>query len=207
MKPWHAALWIGLTATYANAQPFAFQPLSTEREIVAMVQYDDVGLGNLDVYDQGWGATAQFRCWPAEYLGWAVSLGVSRWQAGGYSAHWIGTVGGSLTFVPVGVSALGRLPLTEDWTLGGELGLRYAFVRSDLDLTLDGTKYSVDVDNGAFGVAGIDLEYTARPDFSFFAGAGLQFNVLLPKASFLLGSLRDSEFEAFFLRFGARWSL
>jgi hypothetical protein len=171
-----------------------------------------------DTYDAGAAIDFQGRLWLTDNFGIAAVLGFDVWSfdedqaekdlakdAGGGSWK---VSADDLNLIPIGVSAVYKLSLTEGIDITAQAGLRYV-IASDTEIkiseaTLGSEKFDVTIDNGVVGVVGADVEVMLSDPLFLFAGAGYQFDIAKGDVKIEgMDSSDENELEAFFLRAGA----
>ncbi|MBU1910070.1 MAG: hypothetical protein KJ726_08485 [Verrucomicrobia bacterium] len=167
------------------------------------------GTGDFDLYDIGFGAELQYRNWYFDPIGWAISAGYGTWEAN-KDCHKLGRIhtdfDGSVTTIPLGVSALFYLYGTQDFGLVLEAGLRYVIVDADVDFVREGTLPStLTIDDGVLGLLALEADYYLNDQFLVFGGFGYQQDIVRGDIETPTGPLRDNEFTSLFLRLGGKF--
>jgi hypothetical protein len=166
--------------------------------------------GNDDVWDNAIGVETQIAFWNTPNLGFALSGGLSKWnvndliQVKGDYAY---KLNGSAMIFPFGISTLYRPSIGESAEVTFEGGIRYVFVNSDIDVTLDDDLYiykiSLDIDDGLVGIIGANVDFPVSPIAKFGFGAGYQFDISKGDVSSNGLDLDiDNELKGIYLRFG-----
>lgn len=163
-----------------------------------------------DLYDYAYGVEAEYRNWFWDPVGFALSVGVSSWEAkggsSGVNSAELKDISGQLTTIPVGPSIIYKIADMTDWNLTTEAGVRYVFAQSALDYkrTDTGASGTFDIDGGVIAVLGLDYERYFGIGKSFFAGAGYQID--LEEGAIQVSNIgnRDNQLEAFFARVGTK---
>ena len=163
-----------------------------------------------DLYDYAYGVEVEYRNWFWDPVGFALSVGVSSWEAKGGSSGVdsaeLRDLSGQLTAIPVGPSIIYKIADVTDWNLTTEAGLRYVFAQSAIDYkratSEDGG--TLDIDGGFIAVLGLDYERYFGVGKSFFVGAGYQFD--LEEGAIQVSDIgnKDNQLEAFFARVGTK---
>jgi hypothetical protein len=163
-----------------------------------------------DLYDYAYGVDVEYRNWFWDPIGFALSVGISSWQAKGGSSGVDSSVlrdlDGQLTAIPVGPSIIYKIADMSNWNLTTEAGVRYVFAQSAITYhrTATGESGTLDVDGSVIGVLGLDYERFFGIGKSFFVGAGYQFD--LDEGAIQVSNVanEDNELEAFFARVGTK---
>lgn len=165
---------------------------------------------DFDLYDYAYGVEVEYRNWFWDPVGFALSVGVSSWEAKGGSSgvdsSELKDLGGQLTAIPVGPSIIYKIADVTDWNLTTEAGVRYVFAQSAIDYKRSTTDDSgtLDIDGGVIAVLGLDYECYFGVGKSFFVGAGYQMD--LEEGAIQVSDIgnRDNQLEAFFARVGTK---
>ena len=163
-----------------------------------------------NLYDYAYGVEVEYRNWFWDPVGFALSLGVSSWEAKGGSSGVDSTelknLGGQLTAIPVGPSIIYKIADVTDWNLTTEAGVRYVFAQSAVNYRRTATDESgtLDIEGSVIAVLGLDYERYFGVGKSFFVGAGYQID--LEKGSIQVSNMgnRDNQLESFFARVGTK---
>ena len=198
--------------------------------------------GKKDLWDKASGGTAKFTYWVKDNVGVAASVGYQQWTLnsdpkltesvdlssvgyyGIYGEQWE-VYDGKFNVVPVGLSALYRIPLASKAKLTLEGGAKYLFVSGsanwagiqdiydawtgEMDV-FAGDIGNVKIGNGAVAFIGADADLPINNWLSLFAGGGYQVDIMKGKITVkdIYGDEMDSglknEMKAFFIRAGAR---
>lgn len=199
------AMLAGSAAAAAPAPARGPQYWMKQQEFAADLRWYAPGLGDFDVYDQGFGVEFSYRHWFDDTFGIAGALGFESWGADGESGQWGGPVDGDLTLIPFGADGLMRLAEFDGATLVAQAGLRYAFASSDLTLGGDDGD-SVDVGNSFVARAGLEIDFEIAPQASLAFGAGLQLDLSEGSAEAFGGDLESNHLEAFYLKAGLNYA-
>lgn len=163
---------------------------------------------------------AQMRFLDETGLGIAFTLGVSEWSAkeeyyeeGDSSAFFSMAVSGNLTAVPVGVSLMQRMPLSDRLFLTLEAGVRYVFCDSDIvvdteindSLGQDYYRETIHVDDTLLGVVGGTLEGWIGKHFALTAGLGYQWDLVEPAQQFQGKDIGPTSLQAATVSVGFAW--
>lgn len=138
--------------------------------------------GDSDAWENGFGAEGWLRLWFNDNLGIGAAGALERW--GVKSLFGIDkTVDSPAMYpIPLGGSALLRLPLNRDLNLVFDAGLRVVPIVSDIEVRYGGHAETVKFDPGVIGVVGGNLEGMIARNVFLFAGASYQFDVKKPAA-------------------------
>jgi len=174
------------------------------RELSAGVSYLRPGLGDFDVYRDGWGAELQYRWWFHEVHGLALSIGAERWDTAGDSSDWGAPASGSLSLWTVGLSWVGLLyeDRANTWTV--EAGLRYHVADSDVRIRVGERDFKVDIDNGLTSLVAFGYERRLSESVSAAVALSYQADLSTGDASFEGHRLRSNKLEAWGLQLGVR---
>lgn len=198
-----------------------------------------VAPGQDDNWDNAYGGEVSAIFWLNKYFGLSGVFGMQKWgvnedvnveryllssrgnlQLVDASAY---EVSGDAAVLPLGASALVKLPLTDVISFDLEVGLRYLFVDASIDvdteerlelyengILVDATKseiqqYEVEIDDGFVGLLGADCIIKLAENFALTIGGGYQFDILKAEASIDGSSegIDDVEFNGAFARAGA----
>jgi hypothetical protein len=158
--------------------------------------------------------TVQGLFWRTKELALAASLGVEKRDANtdtvNTSADGVtGRLRGDADITYLGVSAIYRMPLQGNLSWQGELGIKYAIVSSNVDLTYsngtDSTTDNVDMDNAFLGLLAADLVYKVNPQLSVLVGGGVLSDIDKGHAK-AFGEKDDNTLGSAFLRLGTQIS-
>lgn len=179
-----------------------------------------------DSYDGGGGLEIQGRMWLADNFGVAVVLGMDWYNVNSdleddfedvmlflTGLDMSASIDDTVSLLPIGASAVYRLPMAEGFDVTVQAGLRYVLV-GDPELKLsalgDSDKTDIEIDNGLVGVIEAGLDANLFDPIFLFAGAGYQFDIMKGETQYsesdwraALGDLDDNELEAWFIRGGA----
>lgn len=175
--------------------------------------------GNKPHNDENWesssvGFTAQALFWQTKDFAVATSLGMQKYKANTdeYNNELVGITGqleGDARVSYLGVSAIQRIPLKNDFSLQGEAGVRYARVSSSVDLSYSGDAGTVtdkvEMESGFLGLLAADLVMKMNSQISLLAGGGLQFDITKGHAK-AFGDSDKNTLGSSFLRVGAQFS-
>ncbi len=165
---------------------------------------------DFDLYDYAYGVEVEYRNWFWDPVGFAMSLGVSSWEAkggnSGVDSAELKDISGQLTTIPVGPSIVYKIADVTDWNMTAEAGIRYVFAQSAVDYrrTATGESGTLDIEGGVIAVLGLDYERYFGVGKSFFVGAGYQID--LDEGSIQVSNIgnTDNKLEAFFARVGTK---
>ena len=174
------------------------------QELSAGISYLRPGLGDFDVYRDGWGLELQYRWWFHEVHGLAFSFGAERWETDGDSLDWGAPPSGSLSLWTAGLSWVGLLyeDRANTWTV--EAGLRYHFADSDVRIRVGDRDFKVDIDDGLTGVLALGYERRLSESVSAAVTLSYQADLSTGEASFEGHRLRSNKLEAWGLQLGLR---
>ena len=178
-----------------------------------------------DVWDNGYGAEAQYVIWMDKNFGVALAAGISKWKttddtAAGVTDPYTITAAkldGDATFYPLGGSLLYRLSIAEKATLTLEGGVRYVIADSDVHVRAaafqsdywgdvyiaDADQSTVTFDNAFIGRVGADLDIGFSESAGLFLGVGYDFDIGTGTVSGFNEDWGDYHLAAFFARIGA----
>lgn len=145
-----------------------------------------------DFWSDATGGEVQWRHWVGPMVGLALSAGFQSWslQEGQYiinpehETH--PTLIGSATVLPIGVSAVFRLPPSQSaLRFSAEVGIRYLMISSDAMMAFDYPNMfaqqtyletSVDLDNRAVGLAAVEIGGALGSGLEWFVSGGYQMD-------------------------------
>ena len=182
-------------------------------ELTVAGQYWFPGMGDMDVFESGYGASVSYREWFSFPWGVGVNFGVAQWQVDNDSRAFkydqLTDYDGDALLIPFGASLCFNLIDWDNWNLILETGLQYAFVESSVDLYNDGSdakeRQDVDVGNAVLWNAGIEYEYMVSENVYVLGGLGLQTDVMSGDTEYAGRSVRDVSFSGFYARLGAKF--
>ena len=172
-------------------------------------------------WDAGSGVELQARFWSSKSFGTALSLGFDSWAAKSEFSDTSDAQGtmttsiyGNMTVIPVGVSALYRNNVSEKVALVFEAGVRYLFLKSNInaDVVTDdasGTSHFKDkitTDNVFAAVFGVSVESAITDTMSFHLGVGYQLGLTEPHETFSGEDMGTTSFNSPIVDVGVTWA-
>ena len=143
-------------------------------------------------WKQAFGGEAQWRRWRSPTFGFALAAGIQTWKLENkqlivHDSDILNPMlDGSATVVPLGASLLFRRePKPDTTSVLLDLGLRYALISSDANVTYEYidhygnhriSPYPVDFDNRLLAVAAIEIGGQLGDDAEWFVTGGYQFD-------------------------------
>jgi hypothetical protein len=176
--------------------------------------------GDLDDWSAASRLEVQARFWSAGGIGTALSVGVGSWQAVsefveedneyGYMAT---SVYGSMTTIPIGISALYRCELSRGVSVVFEAGVRYVLAQSNIQSEIsydDGVESgylsgTIVTEDSFQGVAGISVQSVVSPGINVECGFGYQFDILEPHEIFMGDDIGATSMRAVSVNIGCSW--
>lgn len=203
-----AAAVAAVSSSAARAQALAMaEPWMQQQEAVVSVQGHIPGLGDLEIYEWGYGLSLDYRYWFHDLYGVGVSLGLENWAVDeGYDKDWAGWVEGDLGVYPLGVSAYLRAVQFAEASITLRGGFSYAFVSSDISLATESGEFDVDVDDSFLLTLGADLDVRMADQIWFVGGVGYQYDLSGGDAAIRIDNLKDNSLEAFSIRLGLKFA-
>lgn len=168
-------------------------------------------------WDSAGGIELQSIFWSSEYTAVAFSFGAQGWSAEeemyvevdedsvlSYYSE------GRASAVPLGVSLLLRLPVSEQVGLTVEGGLRYLYIDSDVEIDVyleevSGTSHVndvVEIDDTFLGVLGVKLDVPVSDFAWIYFGMGYQFDLGEPDEAVFGDYLDTTSFDAGYVSLG-----
>ena len=155
--------WLGVGAAFGGL-------LSEDPgELTVAGQYWFPGMGDMDVFESGYGASVSYREWFSFPWGVGVNLGVAQWQVDNSSRAFkyaqLTDYDGDALLIPFGASLYFNLIDWDNWNVILDTGLQYVFV--DSGVTVFNTEENVpeevqgqqDVDIGGAILWNLGAEY------------------------------------------------
>ncbi|MDD4871184.1 MAG: hypothetical protein PHR77_11550 [Kiritimatiellae bacterium] len=181
-------------ATSVDTVPTSYKRLSFDEKkyaIAAAIQLLLPASG--DEWDSGMGGEIQFKWWINDRWGWMFAAGYQSWKLSDTMPITMDAyfnpefTAGDVTLAPLGVSLLYKIPRKSESRLSFILdgGIRYVFVQSDAEVTFDyvnhyGESWHINspiaVDDKFMAVVNATADLNISERFSWFAGAGYQFD-------------------------------
>lgn len=157
-----------------------------------------------DAWKNGFGAEGWLRFWFNENFGLGAVGGFEYWGLKElFGIPKVSDSSPAMYPLPLGGSALLRLPLNRDLSLVFDGGLRVVPIGSNLELRYPGRdSEQVLFDPGVIGVAGANFEGMISRNVFLFAGANYQFDVVEPEAKTDNQKLGEISLEGFVIRAG-----
>ncbi len=189
-----------------------------DREWSLAVQYAQPS--SSDFWDTGIGGEAQYRAWPWNDWGWAISGGYASWDsappvvpfpAEGYNP----SMEGSATLYSLGASMVRRTLLDDGDVFRFEAGLRYIFFESDVVAKFNYENHygqpthlqvPVNVDDHLAAVVNFLYEMRIDEDWSWFFGLGYQLDLTGTDTDWALETF-DTAADGLRAQLGLTWTL
>lgn len=171
------------------------------------------GMGDIDLFERGYGATVSYREWFSFPWGVGVSLGLSQWQVDSSSRAFkydkLSQYDGDALLIPLGATLYFNVIDWDNWNVILGAGLQYAFVDSNLSV-YNGeetamTRQDVDMGGTLLVNFGGEYEYMVTENAYVVGGVGAQFDVVGADTEYAGGELRDASFAGFYLNLGAKF--
>ena len=203
--------WLGVGAAFGGL-------LSEDPgELTVAGQYWFPGMGDMDVFESGYGASVSYREWFSFPWGVGVNLGVAQWQVDekshGLKYDQLTDYDGDALLVPFGASVYFNVIDWDNWNLILDTGLQYVFV--DSSMTVFNTEENVpedvrgqqDVDIGGAILwnIGAEYEYMVGENVYVLGGVGFQMDVMNGDTEYAGRSVRDASLAGFYGRLGAKF--
>lgn len=166
--------------------------------------------GDNDAWESAFGVEAKYIIWDTSNLGFALAGGFCRWDVNDkiqVEEDLVGKLDGSAMTYPLGASMLYKPAVggSSDITLEG--GLRYVFVKSDIEAKAEDAEYiyqgDIDIEDGIVGIIGANIDFPLSPTSKIGFGAGYQLDISKGSVSIEGVDLDDeNKLKGFFMRFG-----
>lgn len=199
--------WLGVGAAFGGL-------LSEDPgELTVAGQYWFPGMGDMDVFESGYGASVSYREWFSFPWGVGVNLGVAQWQVDNASRDFkydqLTDYDGDALLIPFGASLYFNLIDWDNWNLILDTGFQYVFVDSNMTVynneeTAKETQ-DVDIDGAILWNLGAEYEYMVSENVYLLGGLGLQTDVMSGKTEYDGRSVRDVSLSGFYARLGAKF--
>jgi hypothetical protein len=171
------------------------------------------GMGDTDLFEQGYGATVSYREWFSFPWGVGVSLGLSQWQVDSSSHAFkydkLTRYDGDALLIPLGATLYFNVIDWDNWNVILGTGLQYAFVDSNVSVFNSEAdvmaRQDVDMGGTLLWNAGCDYEYMVTENAYVVGGVGLQLDLVGADTEYARGDLRDASFAGFYLNLGAKF--
>ncbi len=166
------------------------------------------GEGDSDLFDLGYGANISYREWFRFPWGVGLNLGIAQWQVdSGSSAYkWdqLSNYNGDANLLLMGPALYFCVIDWDTWNLTLETGVQFAYIDSNVKVSLDNERLNIDIDNALFWHIGMEYEYMLAENF-FIAGAlGYQMDLIEAETEYSYGKLRDTHLHGAYFRLGAK---
>ena len=199
--------WLGVGAAFGGL-------LSEDPgELTVAGQYWFPGMGDMDVFESGYGASVSYREWFSFPWGVGVNLGVAQWQVDNASRDFkydqLTDYDGDALLIPFGASLYFNLIDWDNWNLILDTGFQYVFVDSNMTVynneeTAKETQ-DVDIDGAILWNLGAEYEYMVSENVYLLGGLGLQTDVMSGNTEYDGRSVRDVSLSGFYARLGAKF--
>ena len=167
------------------------------------------GEGDYDLFDVGYGAGVSYREWVRFPWGVGLNLGVGQWQvdSGSTAYKWqrLERYRGDATMFFVGPAVYFNIVDWDNWNLTLETGAQFVFIDSNVEVSLDGEKLSVDIDNAAFFHVGLEYEYMLAENAYLTLAGGYQLDLMEADTKYEYGKLRSTHLHGSYFRLGAKF--
>ena len=171
-----------------------------------------------DSYDSGFGAEIQARFWQNRHFGLGLSAGLSSWLVNDTKADLSDNTAiisydadGSVIMLPIGGSMFLRAFPNDNLMLLFEGGVRYVFVESNADISVEYTdiygRYiradqEIEIDDGIIGITSFSAKNAITEKFKIIGTLGYQFDIHKGDAKWLGEDMGENELESFFISAG-----
>ena len=170
------------------------------------------GMGDIDLFDNGFGAIVSYREWFSFPWGVGVNLGLAQWQVDNSSRAFkydqLTDYDGDALLIPLGASLYFNMIDWDNWNLIIESGLQYVLVDSSVTVFNDepGVEERQDVDIGGalLWLIGAEYEYMVAEDIYVTGGLGFQTDLMSGDTDYAGGELRDASLAGVYARLGAK---
>lgn len=199
--------WLGVGAAFGGL-------LSEDPgELTVAGQYWFPGMGDMDVFESGYGASVSYREWFSFPWGVGVNLGVAQWQVDNASRDFkydqLTDYDGDALLIPFGASLCFNLIDWDNWNLILDTGFQYVFVDSGMTVYNNEEtaqeRQDVDIDGAILWNLGAEYEYMVSENVYLLGGLGLQTDVMSGKTEYDGRSVRDVSLSGFYARLGAKF--
>ncbi len=199
--------WLGVGAAFGGL-------LSEDPgELTVAGQYWFPGMGDMDVFESGYGATVSYREWFSFPWGVGVNFGVAQWQVDDASRAFkydqLTDYDGDALLIPFGASLCFNLIDWDNWNLILDTGFQYVFVDSSMTVYNNEEtaqeRQDVNIDGAILWNLGAEYEYMVSENVYLLGGLGLQADVLSGDTEYAGRSVRDVSFSGFYARLGAKF--
>ncbi|MBR6021813.1 MAG: hypothetical protein IK066_05275 [Kiritimatiellae bacterium] len=181
-------------------------------EVSAQAQVWLPGEGDFNLFEVSPGVQVSWREWVSFPFGLGLQVGVGTWGTDSgsdpYKYKGLNDFRGDVTVVPVGLT-LAYCPIDwNNWDVILETGLHYVFVSSDADCRVeDGTRHDLEMDNAVWWTVGAEFDYQLAEGVYIVGGAGVQVDVVGSDTECNGADLRDTRFQSFYGKLGAKFLL
>ncbi len=170
------------------------------------------GMGDIDLFENGFGAIVSYREWFSFPWGVGVNLGLAQWQvdnsSGAFKYDQLTDYDGEALLSPLGASVYFNMIDWDNWNLIIESGLQYVLVDSGVTVFNNepGVEETQDVDIGGavLWLVGAEYEYMVAEDIYVTGGLGFQTDLMSGDTDYAGGDLRDASLAGFYARLGAK---
>ena len=199
--------WLGVGAAFGGL-------LSEDPgELTVAGQYWFPGMGDMDVFESGYGASVSYREWFSFPWGVGVNLGVAQWQVDNASRDFkydqLTDYDGDALLIPFGASLYFNLIDWDNWNLILDTGFQYVFVDSGMTVYNNEEtaqeRQDVDIDGAILWNLGAEYEYMVSENVYLLGGLGLQTDVMSGNTEYDGRSVRDVSLSGFYARLGAKF--
>ena len=182
-------------------------------ELTVAGQYWFPGMGDMDVFESGYGASVSYREWFSFPWGVGVNLGVAQWQVDNASRDFkydqLTDYDGDALLIPFGASLCFNLIDWDNWNLILDTGFQYVFVDSSMTVYNNEEtaqeRQDVNIDGAILWNLGAEYEYMVSENVYVLGGLGLQTDVMSGDTEYAGRSVRDVSFSGFYARLGAKF--
>ena len=203
--------WLGVGAAFGGL-------LSEDPgELTVAGQYFFPGLGDIDLFESGYGASVSYREWFSFPWGVGINLGVAQWQvdngAQAFKYDALTDYDGDALLIPFGASVYFNLIDWDNWNLILDTGFQYVFVDSGVTVfnNEEGVpenvrgKQDVDIGGAILWTLGAEYEYMVSENVYLLGGLGFQTDLMNGDTEYAGRSVRDASFAAVYARLGAKF--
>lgn len=182
-------------------------------ELTVAGQYWFPGMGDTDLFKNGYGAVVSYREWFSFPWGVGVNLGLSQWQVdpGSHAFKYdqLSAYDGDAMLIPLGLSLYFNMIDWDNWNVILGTGLKYGFVDSNVSVYNSEAevmaRQDVDIGGVVLWDIGAEYEYMVAENLYVVGGVGFQIDALSGDTEYARGSLRDASFAGFNASLGAKY--